>query len=436
MVIGGGTANALGVVRAFGRRGIPVLFVNSDRRHPALYSSSVDRRLICPDPNESEMQFVDFLKDIAKAHRNRYMIIPAGDAEVIAVSKHKEELQHFYLLPLPSFKVVRKLVNKKEFYRLLNQMSVPHPRTYFPEDISELELIGRDMDYPYIIKPVYSHLFRKRFNAKCLLINSHRELVRAIEKLRDGKLEVMIQEIVPGRDIYMCYTFQNNKSEPMAIYGYDKLRQYPPDFGSGSLCKSRWRQVPIDSAARLLKEIGYQGIAAPEFKRDPRDGEYKLLEINARTILQSSLSARCGVDVEYIAYLDTIGQYGGGTTLPKEGILWIDEISDILSCVVQLKDGRLKLGEIVASLRGKKHYATFAWDDPIPFLVHLSNLSFTALRLFWGRLRTCKNNQKMYPGSGDGIPRKLIGEFTKAESSEKCNLKAKLSLMSLRRTKS
>lgn len=389
MVIGGGVANALGVVRAFGRRGMPVLFVNSDRRHPARYSRSVDRRLVCPDPNESEMQFVDFLRDVAKRSRDRYMIIPAGDAEVIALSKHKEELQHSYLLPLPSFEVIEKLVNKKEFYKLLDQMSVQHPRTYFPEDISELELIGRDIGYPYIVKPAHSHLFRKRFRTKCFLINSYQELTRAIEKLRDEKLEVVLQEIVPGKDIYMFCAFFNNRSEPIAVCGYDKLRQYPPDFGSGSLCKSRWRQVPIDSAIRVLKGIGYQGMAAPEFKKDPRDGEYKLLEINARTVLQSSLPPRCGVDVEYIAYLDTIGQYGGGTTLPKEGILWMDEISDLLSCIMQLKAGRLRVREIVASLRGEKQYATFAWDDPIPFLVHLSNLSSAALGLLWGRLRTC-----------------------------------------------
>jgi len=72
----------------------------------------------------------------------------------------------------------------------------------------------------------------------------------------------------------------------------------------------------------------------------------------------------------------------------------MDEISDLLSCLVQLKDARLKLGEIVASLRGEKEYATFAWDDPIPFLVHLSNLSSAALGLLWGRLRTCISNKK------------------------------------------
>ncbi|MBA7668763.1 hypothetical protein ES703_76878 [subsurface metagenome] len=389
MVIGGGAGNALGVVRGLGRRGIPVLFLDSDRRHPARYSRSVDRRLVCPDPNESEIQFVDFLRDVAKRSRDKYMIIPAGDAEVIAISKHKEELQHFYLLPLPSFEVVNKLANKKEFYKLLNQMSVQHPRTYFPEDISELELIGRDIGYPYIVKPAYSHLFGKRFRTKCFLINSYEELTRAIEKLRDEKLEVVIQKIVPGKDIYAFCAFFNNRSEPIAVCGYDKIRQYPPDFGSGSLCKSAWRQVPINSAIKVLKGIRYQGIAESEFKKDPRDGEYKLLEINARTSLQNRLLSRCGVDVEYVAYLDTIGQFGGGSILPEEGILWIDEISNLLSCVVQLKAGRLRVREIVVSLGGKKEYATFAWGDPIPFFVHLSNLSSALLGLLWGRLRAC-----------------------------------------------
>lgn len=334
------------------------------------------------------MQFVDFLKDIAKRSRDRYVIIPAGDAEVIAISKHKEELQHSYLLPLPSFEVIEKLVNKKEFYRLLDQMSVPHPKTYFPNNIPELELIGRNIDYPYIIKPAYSYPFGKKFRVKCFLINSHQELTRAIEKLRDENLDVVLQEIVPGRDRYELYAFFDKRSEPIAVCGYDKLRQYPPDFGSGSLCKSVWRQVPIDLAINVLKGIRYRGIAEPEFKKDPRDGEYKLIEINARTALQNRLPSRCGVDIEYTAYLDTIGQYRGCATLPKEGILWIDEVSDLLSCLVQLKDGRLKLGEIVASLKGRKEYATFAWDDPIPFLVHLSNLSSAALGLLWRRLRS------------------------------------------------
>jgi predicted ATP-grasp superfamily ATP-dependent carboligase len=388
MVIGGGSTNTLGVVRGLRRRDIQVMFLDSDRNHVAWYSKCVDKRLICPDPKESEMQFVNFLMDISKRSREDYMIIPVGDAEAVVLSKYKEELEHFYLLPLPSFEIIKKLVNKKEFYKLLNQMSVPHAKTFFPEDTSELKLIGREIDYPYVVKPVYSHLFREEFRTKCFLINSYQELTQATEKLRDKNLEVVIQEIIPGKEIYMFYTYFNKESEAIAVCGYDKLRQCPPDFGSGSLCKSAWRQVPIDSAIQVLKGIKYHGIAEPEFKRDPRDGEYKLLEINARTSSENRLPARCGVDVEYIAYLDTIGQHVEGPISPRNGMLWIDEIGDLLSCLMQLKDGTLKIREICKSLRGKKEYAVFAWDDPVPFFIHLFNFSCAVLKFLLSHWRT------------------------------------------------
>jgi len=198
--------------------------------------------------------------------------------------------------------------------------------------------------------------------------------------LRNKDLEVVMQEVIPGEEIYMFYTYFNKESEPLAVCGYDKLSQYPPDFGCGSLCKSMQRQTPIDLAIQVLKTIKYHGIAEPEFKRDLRNGEYKLLEINARTSTENRLPARCGVDIEYIAYLDTIGQYVEDSISPKNGILWIDEVGDLASCIIQLKEGRLGIREVFNSLRGKKEYAIFAWDDLMPFFISLLSLGFVILR--------------------------------------------------------
>ena len=287
MVTGNRCSNDLGVIRGLGRHGIPIILLDVDRSSMTRYSKYISKKLTCPDPKGSEIRFINFLLDVGKQMDKKCMIIPIGDAEVMALSKYKEKLERFFLLPIPSFEVAQKLVNKKKFYKLLDQISIPHPKTYFPEDISELKSIGREIDYPYIIKPAYSHLFGEEFNTKGFVINSPQELDRAAEKLRDKNLEVVIQEIIPGKEIYMFYTYFNKKSEPIAICGYDKLRQYPPDFGCGSLCKSAWRSVPIDSAIQVLKAIKYHGIAEPEFKRDPRDGKYKLLEINARTTTES-----------------------------------------------------------------------------------------------------------------------------------------------------
>lgn len=380
VITGDNSINNLGVVRNLGRHGVPIILISPNHRDMVRYSKYVSRRITYPYTKESKIQFVNFLLDVGKKMDKKYVLIPTSDEEALIYSKYKNKLNQFYILPVPSFEIVQKLVNKKEFYKLLDMMSIPHPRTYFIEDISKLKSIGQEIDFPYIIKPAYSHLFSKEFGTKNFVINSSQELNQAIDKLRGKNMDVVIQEIIPGNEIYMFYTYFNRQSEPVAICGYDKLRQYPPDFGSGSLCKSVWRHIPIDSAIQVLKTIKYHGMAEPEFKKDPRDNQYKLIEINSRTTTESILPARCGVNVEYTAYLDTIGRYVDEPFSPKNDILWVDEIGDLLSCLMQIRGGRFGVREVFRSLKGKRVYAIAAWDDPLPFFVSLLNFSSAGLR--------------------------------------------------------
>jgi len=134
-------------------------------------------------------------------------------------------------------------------------------------------------------------------------------------------------------------------------------------------------------AIGLLKAVNYYGIAEPEFMRDPRDGEYKLLEINARTTRQSWLASACGVSVEYIAYCDILGQPVELSVSPTNGVFWVDDFFDILSCLIQLKEGKLGIGELFGSVKGGKIHSVAAWYDPIPIVVHAIHLGFRALHL-------------------------------------------------------
>jgi D-aspartate ligase len=381
------SVNELGVARSLGRHGIPMVLLSSNRKDAVRYSKYISKTISCPHPKESESQFINFLLTQGGQMGRKCIIIPTSDAEVIALSRYKEDLEQYYLLPIPPFEVVQKLVNKKLFYQWLEQISMPYPRTYFPKDISELISIGREMKYPYIIKPAYIHLFSAEFHAKCFVINSFRELNDVADRLRGKDLEVMIQEIIPGKQLYSLIAYFNKKSEPIAVCGYDKPRQYPPHFGNGSLCISTHRPYPIDSSTQVLKALKYYGIAETEFKMDPRDGEYKFLEINARISYQSCLPSECGVDITYIAYLDTLGQYNRNSVSPQDGVLWIDEIHDLLSCLMQLKDRKICFTEAVNSWKGKKVFATFAWNDPIPLIVSLCNLAFSGLKRLFSRRR-------------------------------------------------
>jgi predicted ATP-grasp superfamily ATP-dependent carboligase len=383
VIVGGNNnVNNLGVARNLGRLGIPVILLDYECPSIARSSRYISKKLACPNPSESEIQFIDFLLKQGKQMDEKYVIIPTNDATVLALSRYKEDLEQYYLLPVPSFYVVETLVNKKLFYQFLDQILISHPRTYFPADLAKLESIGHGIEYPYIIKPVYSHLFDAEFATKCFLINSSQDLNHAVKRLENKDLEVVIQEIIPGNEHYSLLTYFNKRAEPLAICGWDKLRQYPPDYGmSSSLCKSAWRAAPIDLAIQTLKTLKFHGIAEAEFKKDPRDGQYKFLEINARTSVPIALPAKCGVNIEYAAYLDIIGQYNGNSVSPQSGILWINEITDLLSCIKQIRGGKLGVKEAIKSRIGKKVYATVAWDDPLPFIISLYNFARYQLKI-------------------------------------------------------
>jgi predicted ATP-grasp superfamily ATP-dependent carboligase len=72
----------------------------------------------------------------------------------------------------------------------------------------------------------------------------------------------------------------------------------------------------------LLRHTEYRGIFSAEFKLDPRDSVFKILEVNVRPWWYIDFAARCGVDVCQMAYRDaldepveTIRQYRVGRTL-------------------------------------------------------------------------------------------------------------------------
>jgi len=359
----------LGVLRNLARMGVPVTLLVPHPRTMVGWSRYPARKLACPDLNQAPDEFLRFLQSSGADRGHKAFLIPTGDAEALLMSRHRDALRDHYILSVPPLDVTDTLVNKRKFYRLLESLSVSYPVTHYPDGPTARQTIAAKMTYPFLLKPTYSHLFREAFRVKNRPIFGSGDWDAAAAGLVDANVEVMVQEIVPGDQIYMCALCMDGRSAPIAICGYDKVRQYVPDFGNGSLCRSHWRAGPIATAVEVLRAIGYRGIAEAEFKKDPRDGVYKLLEINARTTTQSALAAACGTNLEYLAYLDAIGAPTGESPSPTEGVVWIDEFRDPRSWIPAWAAGRLGLGDVLRSMRGKRIYAIAAWDDPLPFVI-------------------------------------------------------------------
>jgi predicted ATP-grasp superfamily ATP-dependent carboligase len=118
-----------------------------------------------------------------------------------------------------------------------------------------------------------------------------------------------------------------------------------------------------------MYKIGYRGILDIGYRLDPRDGLYKVLDINPRVGQAFRLFvAENGMDVVRALYLDLTGQKLFPVT-PIEGRRWIIEDYDfIFSSFDYYREGTLGIIEWLKSFKGIEEGAWFSWKDPVPFL--------------------------------------------------------------------
>ena len=56
-----------------------------------------------------------------------------------------------------------------------------------------------------------------------------------------------------------------------------------------------WIPEAAELGTQLFAHVGLRGLANVEFKQDPRDGQYKLIECNARFVASNGLVSAAGL---------------------------------------------------------------------------------------------------------------------------------------------
>ena len=128
---------------------------------------------------------------------------------------------------------------------------------------------------------------------------------------------------------------------------------------------SLWVPELAEAGLRLLHELGYHGVSQVEFKRDPRDGAYRLMEINPRHWMWHSLATACGVNLSLAAYRDAIGE---PYMAPRQtdGAKWVVSLTDVRDTFSRWRRGQERLGPWLKSYRGVKVDGLFSLKDPVP----------------------------------------------------------------------
>ena len=105
----------------------------------------------------------------------------------------------------------------------------------------------------------------------------------------------MLCEFIPGDDTCgVNYNSYCDDGRPGNEFTAQKLRLKPRLIGFPTAIVGRWLPEVAAAGRRVMAALSYSGFSGTEFKRDPRDGIYKLMEVNARPNFSGWLAVNSG----------------------------------------------------------------------------------------------------------------------------------------------
>jgi predicted ATP-grasp superfamily ATP-dependent carboligase len=369
-VVLGGAHGSLAVARSLGRRGIPVWYITHD--HPiARYSRYAVNSVDWDGPDHDGA--AKWLIDLAARHGlDRWVLFAGGDTEVRLVSQHRAMLEQAYRVTTPPWPVAGIACDKRRTHAHATSVGVASPWSFYPRDRDDVAAL--DCRFPVILKPTVNTGRNALTAAKAWRIDDRAALLSRYDEATTlvGADAIALQELIPGGgEAQFSYAAVWHDGAPVASLVARRTRQYPIDFGFTSTFVETVEQPEVEAAAlRFLTRLRFSGLVEIEFKRDARDGRYKLLDVNPRPWTWIGLGAAAGVDFPWLQWRLAQGEEVAPAR-GRAGVGWTHASRDLVSAVRQIAGGTLPPSEYIGSLFRRTTFAAFAMDDPMPGLVDL-----------------------------------------------------------------
>jgi D-aspartate ligase len=381
----GGDHPGLAVARSLGARGIPV-YILEDQHSISSYSKYVTKVIRVPSLLD-ETKVVESTLEVGKQYDLKdWVLIPTRDETVAAFSLNRDRLAEFYRVTTPPWDTTRWAWDKANTYELAEKLGIPVPRTWKLKDASELPSLTPYL--PLAVKPAVKEKFFYATGDKAWRADTPDKLRELYERAaKDIPLnEILIQEIIPGngtQQLSYCAFFKDSKAHSTLLAR--RMRQHPREFGRAATYVETVEDSDISELSeRFLRAINFYGIVEVEYKRDPRDGRNKLLDVNARAWGFHGLGGAVGVDFSYLLFADQLGLPIEPCSAPA-GKGWMRLLPDLSVIAVDLVGGYLKPQEYWRSIKNTTTESVFAWRDPLPSLAELALLPYIIRKKYMKR---------------------------------------------------
>ncbi len=256
----------------------------------SFFSRYTNKAVIYPSPEKKPDDFISFLSDYLEKHNIEYLI-PLRCSSIETILLNKERLPRSVKYLLPDYQNWLKAEFKHQTLSIAADINFPMPKTIFKMNI-DYKMVKEQLGETFIVK-----VSRSSGARGIITIKSEDEFNRIQTKLLSDSTPFVYQEWIPagGRSFNASYLFDQN-GIPVTGFLMEKIRQYPMKGGSTSFAKGIKNEKLLSRGRELLKKLDWKGVAEIEYIQDPRDGEYKLMEINPRFWNPTLLAIKSGID--------------------------------------------------------------------------------------------------------------------------------------------
>jgi D-aspartate ligase len=401
-------SGGLGVIRTLGRLGVPAYAITEPGPTPAAASRYCTARFVWRVTGREDAELLAAqLRAVGDRIGRPTVLVPVDDEAAVLVAEHQAELSEHFLFPRIEPSLPRRLASKPGLYELCLANGVPAPASVTPADLDEVAGFAATATFPIVVKnaevferrlrPVVpgTTVVRSEQDLLALLVPAARRHVSLLHEAAsdaDGDRQspgVILQEYVPPEESedWITHLYCGAGSRCEVMFTGVKVRSWPATAGVTACAYSIVNPALAELSARLCEQVGFRGIADLDWRFDLRDGEYKLVDFNPRTGNQFRLFESVdGVDVVRAQHLDLTGR-PVPSSAQLEGKRIIVEHADIPA---QFVYRRLAGTVRHPSWTDPEHTSTeFAWvalDDPLPSMVAMGHVAWSAARQLSGRL--------------------------------------------------
>jgi D-aspartate ligase len=367
VLVGASSANAVSVARSLGRHDI-VVYLLCGLKAESRYSRYARHLDVGPHAGD----WARFLLGVESDWLRGAVLLACSDDAIQMTLEHREALTEKYVLDIAEPSAQWCFLNKLCTYEAAREAGVSTPLFWRVDSLDDIHAHREEFVYPSLVKPLFSHRFKKVFSGKYIQVHDFEQLVAAFEKVHAGGVEVLVLEEIPGDDdrLCSCYTYIDEQGVPLFEFTKRILRRHPERQGFGCYHITDWSPDVLETGLRLVQHVGHRGIANVEFKRDDRDGRLKVIECNIRFTAANEILVASGYDLPLFVYSRLTGRSFTPLreTRYKLGVrLWFP-LADFLQFIELRRQGRLTTVAWLRSVLHPQALPYFAWDDPMPSL--------------------------------------------------------------------